>query len=769
VSAAGPFSLFCAPFASCVVSFRSLVLCSLTTVYAAYHALAELKAHDDLAKFHTKRSPDEFYNEDLVSLLAMPRTTKHWHRLVTMDPWGMTASRPTIACTTALLKIPEFELPPYNIEHDGKVVLSDGQIRTTKVAVDAVWNLPGLAKRLGFTEQELRDSLYKYTHDDGLKDPALRAYLAPVEGTTIYLFGDVSKLGDEKTEVALRVHDECSSSDTFGSDMCTCRPYLIYALQGAIECAQRGGVGVVIYFRKEGRALGEVIKFRVYNARQRQAGGDRPDTYFQQTESIAGIRDARVQELMPDIILWLGIDRIDKLLSMSSDKYDAIIGAGITVLERVPLPEDYVPSGAMVEITAKIASGYASNSTATDEAVASLMTVDAVRNVSRRIFELAKNKETKYFTLHMDKLDATADFVAEVMKKNYPDLNIPYHSRWRHFEQLSPTIITDLSSTWRCDAREKVRRLIDLVTISVLLDAGSGPAWKYTDAEGNVYTRSEGLALASLDMFKSGLFSSDPAVPHRVNSKGITKISLDDFKHGLQHSKANPLASIEARYQMLQRLATALEAAPEVYGYEVVRPGNILDWIEHHMSVERTISLKSIFDAVVNSLSAIWPTNAPKIKKGDVWQYQGLLKPGETGSDLVPFHKIPQWLCYSLCEPIESLGIKVTHPDSLTALAEYRNGGLFVDMGVISLTDSAHARVEYDVGAELVVEWRALTIQLVDELAPLVRKKLGKTAEEMPIVKILQGGTWQAGRQIAAKLRPGGTPPITVRLNGITF
>jgi len=738
--------------------------------YAAYHALAELKAHDDLAKFHTRRSPSEFYNEDLEKLLATPRAKAHWDRLVTLDPWGMKAARPTIACTTALLKIPEFEMPPYTIERDGHVVMADGQIKTTKVAIDAVWNLPGMAKRLGFTEQELRDSLFKYTHDAGLKDQNLRAYLAPVEGTTIYLFGDVSKLGEEKTEVALRVHDECSSSDTFGSDMCTCRPYLIYALQGAIECAQRGGVGVVIYFRKEGRALGEVIKFRVYNARQRQEGGDRPDMYFKQTESIAGIRDARVQELMPDVILWLGIDRIDKLLSMSSDKYDAIVGAGITVMQRVPLPEDYVPEGAMVEITAKIASGYASNSSGTDEAVAGLMTTDAVRKVTRRIFELAKKDETKYFKLNLSKLEETADFVADVIKKNYPDLNIPYHSRWRHFEKLRPsTVVPDLAKSWPCDEKERVRRLIDLATISVLLDAGTGPAWKYTDSEGNVYTRSEGLALASLDMFKSGLFSSDPAVPHRVNSCGITRITLDDFKRGLQHSKANPLASIEARYQMLQRLAAALEAAPTVYGYEVVRPGNILDWIERNMSAEKSIPLNSIFDAIVMSLSPIWPTNAPKIQKGDVWQYQSLLKPGETGSDLVPFHKIPQWLCYSLCEPIETLGIKITNPDSLTALAEYRNGGLFIDKGVISLKDDANARVDYDVGSELVVEWRALTIQLIDELAPLVRKRLGKTPEEMPIVKILQGGTWQAGRVIAAQLRPNGPPPITVRLNGITF
>lgn len=738
-------------------------------MYAAYHALAELKANDDLAKFHTKRSESEFYNEDLEALLAMPRTTKHWESLVTMDPWGMTAARPTIACTTALLKIPEFDMPPYHVEPDGKIVMADGQIKTTKVAIDAVWNLPGMAKRLGFTEQDLRDSLFKYTHDEGVKDPNVKAYLAPVEGTTVYLFGDITKLGDEKTEVALRVHDECSSSDTFGSDMCSCRPYLIYALQGAIECAQRGGVGIVIYFRKEGRALGEVIKFRVYNARQRQEGGDRPDMYFKQTESIAGIRDARVQELMPDIILWLGVDRIDKLLSMSSDKYDAIVGAGITVMERVPLPEDYVPAGALVEITAKIASGYASNATATDDAVHSLMTVDAVRRVTRRIFENAKAGETKYFKLDLGKLEETAEFVASVMKSNYPDLNIPYHSRWRHFEQLSMTIIPELRASWPCDEREKVRRMIDLATISVLLDAGTGPSWRYTDSNGDVFDRSEGLALASLDMFKSGIFSSDPAVPHRVNSLGLSKISLEDFKHGLQHSKTNPLASIEARYHMLQRLASALEAAPEVYGHEIVRPGNILDWVERNMTSDRTISLQAIFDAIVNSLSAIWPTNAVKIKKGDVWQYGPLLKPGETGSDLVPFHKIPQWLCYSLCEPIESFGIKVTNPDSLTALAEYRNGGLFIDKGVITLINPAHAATDYDVGSELIVEWRALTIQLIDEIAPLVRKKLNVTAEQMPIVKILQGGTWQAGRRIAAELRRGGTPPISVRLNGITF
>jgi len=221
-----------------------------------------------------------------------------------------------------------------------------GELRLKNVLYN-VWNIPYLAKRLFLTEQELRETLYKYTGNPNVLEASKRAFLPNIGGCTVYTFGDVRKIRDNASEIAVRVHDECNGSDVFGTDICTCRPYLIFAMKAAIECAQRGGVGIVAYFRKEGRSLGEITKYRVYNARKHQLGGDRSETYFQQTEKIAGIKDARFQTMMPDILNWLGIDRIDWLLSMSSEKYEAIVEAGITVNQRVSLPDEYVPKNAI--------------------------------------------------------------------------------------------------------------------------------------------------------------------------------------------------------------------------------------------------------------------------------------------------------------------------------------------------------------------------------------------------------------------------------------
>ncbi|CAE7231191.1 urg1 [Symbiodinium sp. CCMP2592] len=246
---------------------------------------------------------------------------------------------------------------------DGEIVLPSNEIVTSKCAISYAWNIPLMAERVGLSEQELREALHKFSHDSRLLDPKVKTYLPAVGGLTIYTFGDARKLKDEKTEVCVRVHDECIGSDVFGSDICSCRPYLIFALREAVECAQRGGVGVVIYFRKEGRSLGEVIKFRVYNARVNQDGGDRPEMYFHHTEAIAGIRDARFQTMMPDALNWMGIRRIDLLCSMSNEKYEAITGAGIQVVKRVDLPDTYIKDSMKVELDAKIASGYHSDRT----------------------------------------------------------------------------------------------------------------------------------------------------------------------------------------------------------------------------------------------------------------------------------------------------------------------------------------------------------------------------------------------------------------------
>src|SRR5208282_139935 len=244
---------------------------------------------------------------------------------------------------------------------DGRVVLDSGEIRVTKAAIDPVWYLPGIAARFGVAEPDLRRTLFEETggmFPELVTRPDLEVFLPPIGGTTVYLFGDVAKLGKPATRIACRVHDECNGSDVFGSDICTCRPYLAHGIEVCIETAQQGGVGVIVYNRKEGRALGEVTKFLVYNARKRQAGGDRAESYFLRTECVAGVADMRFQELMPDVLHWLGIARIDRLVSMSDMKFLPIVGSGIEVVERVPIPEELIPADASVEMDAKKAAGY---------------------------------------------------------------------------------------------------------------------------------------------------------------------------------------------------------------------------------------------------------------------------------------------------------------------------------------------------------------------------------------------------------------------------
>lgn len=679
----------------------------------------------------------------------------------------MYATHPTMAATTSNLTVPELM---NELKRDGAIVNDDGTIITTKVAIEYAWNIPMLAARLKMDEQAMRQALYKYSHIDGLLDGSKRVFLPPVGGITLYFFGDVTKLAERSTEVAVRVHDECNGSDVFGTDICTCRPYLIFGIKGAVECAQRGGVGLIAYFRKEGRSLGEVTKFRVYNARKHQQGGDRPEMYFYQTESIAGIRDARFQEMMADVFLWLGIKRIDWLLSMSSDKYEAITSRGIEVMQRVSIPDSYVPKGAAVELTAKVSAGYHTDNIESDKVIADLRALPSIRERCKQILDRVAAGQGKHFSLHMDKMPEAADFVLKVLKENYPQLDIPYHSRWRHFPD---GLVDGMMSQWQCGPKERARRLIDLATVSVLLDAGAGNQWKYISAdskgEERTYSRSEGLAVASLNMFKEGLFSSDTEIPHRVNAAGLKKLTKAELSHGFQVTNANPLEGVEGRYKILQRLSKALRAHPEFFGKECPRPGNIVDYVLKHAAGGR-VSINVLWRAIIDGLETIWPNTLSGIRRGDVWVYNALKKTGQAASDMIPFHKLSQWLTYSLLEPLEGLHIKFDDMQLLTGLAEYRNGGLFVDLGVIQLKSPDVVKLQHDVGSELVVEWRALTLSLLDVLAEQVRKTLGKSADEMPLSKILQGGTWQAGRAVAALKRgKDAPPPIVIRSDGTVF
>ncbi len=296
--------------------------------------------------------------------------------LVSIDPWGAMVAdvfadhlaagidvRPTIAVTKAHLQIPEIvsAIEAGRLVADGKVLTANGDVAVTKAAVEPVWWLPGIARRFGCTEAELRRNLFEHTggmYPELVTRGDLDVFLPPIGGHTIYMFGDVSKIGDGKTPLTCRVHDECNGSDVFGSDICTCRPYLTHGIEECVRGVQDGGVGVVIYNRKEGRALGEVTKFLVYNARKRQVGGDSASQYFARTECVAGVQDMRFQELMPDVLVWLGIRRIDRFVSMSNMKHDALVSAGIEIGERVRIPDELVPADAKVEMEAKMAAGY---------------------------------------------------------------------------------------------------------------------------------------------------------------------------------------------------------------------------------------------------------------------------------------------------------------------------------------------------------------------------------------------------------------------------
>ena len=338
--------------------------------YAIYRALAVASGALDPAR-----------RPDLTDTAPTDRVGPHpqWFepdRIVSLDPFGAVVAevhaerlaqgydiRPTIAITKAHVSVSEVgrAIEAGRLRPDGAILHDSGAAVVTKVAVEPVWHLPGVARRFGCSEADLRRTLFEETgrmFPELVTRGDLDVFLPPIGGQTAYVFGNVAQLADPSVPLTARVHDECNGSDVFGSDICTCRPYLTHAIEECIRGAQAGGVGLIVYFRKEGRGLGEVTKFLVYNARKRQVGGDRAEQYFARTECVAGVQDMRFQELMPDVLHWLGVRTIHRLVSMSHMKHDAIVAAGITVGERVPIPDALVPPDARVEMDAKLAAGY---------------------------------------------------------------------------------------------------------------------------------------------------------------------------------------------------------------------------------------------------------------------------------------------------------------------------------------------------------------------------------------------------------------------------
>jgi GTP cyclohydrolase II len=338
--------------------------------YTVYRALSVASGH-----FPSLHKPD-LHNTQSPVKLGPYEPWFDFTKIVTLDPWGLDPHlnfkplfdkgydiRPTIAVTQANLQLSEIDsaIKAGRLKVDGKIVKENHDVKVTKVAIEPVWYLPGIAARLEVEEGVLRRTLFQETggmFPEFITRPDLKVWLPPIGSTTAYIFGDPLALANPAVELTCRVHDECNGSDVFGSDICTCRPYLMYGIEHAARTAQEGGVGMIVYYRKEGRALGEVTKFLVYNARKRQEGGDTAETYFARTECVAGTEDARFQEFMPDSLHFFGIKKIHNLHSMSNMKYDAIVGSGIEVVNRVSIPDELVPKDAYVEMEAKKAAGY---------------------------------------------------------------------------------------------------------------------------------------------------------------------------------------------------------------------------------------------------------------------------------------------------------------------------------------------------------------------------------------------------------------------------
>jgi hypothetical protein len=400
-------------------------------------------------------------------------------------------------------------------------------------------------------------------------------------------------------------------------------------------------------------------------------------------------------------------------------------------------------------------------------AVAYLRTPEAIRERAGALLARGLAGELRHFRIEPPRLAAAADLVAAITAERYPDLKVPLHSRWRHFGVGGHDRTAELERALApLDADERVRAKLDLAVTSVLLDAGAGAAWRYVEAEtGAEYRRSEGLAVASFRLFAAGFFSADPAVPWRADAEALQTVDDDRLGTALQTSADNPLPGLSGRAALLRRLGQVLSEAPDVFGKREPRAGHLLDVLREHALDDR-LEAADVLHAVLTGLGPIWPGRVALegVNLGDVWRHPAA---GGTGpaTGLVPFHKLSQWLTYSLIEPLGEAGLAVTGLDRLTGLAEYRNGGLFIDLGVLAPRHDAVMRESHRPGDEVVVEWRALTVALLDRLAPLVRERLGVAASALPLASILEGGTWAAGRRLADQRR-GGAPPITVESDG---
>lgn len=396
------------------------------------------------------------------------------------------------------------------------------------------------------------------------------------------------------------------------------------------------------------------------------------------------------------------------------------------------------------------------------DSYAYLQTTAAIRERAGAIYDASRRGELAHFRLNEAALPTLAERVLDVTRESYPDLEaIPYHGRYRHFDVGNVGRLERFfRSIQALPLEERLRASTELVVTSVLLDAGAGPTWQYTEPDGRSYARSEGLAVASYHLFMSGALSGEHAAA--ADAEGLESFDAARLASAFQVSRHNELTGLSGRAGLLRELGRVVRSTPRYFDSPRPRLGDLGVFLLRSAK-DGHLPARAVLAAVLDALGSIWPgrERAEGRPLGDVWRHSRF--------GLVPFHKLSQWLSYSLLEPLEAAGVRITELGELTGLPEYRNGGLFLDGGVLELVDPREAEREHEVFSDLVIEWRALTVALLDRLADAVRGRLAMSAEQLPLAKVLEGGSWRAGRVLAKERRADGGPPLRIVSDGTVF
>lgn len=403
-------------------------------------------------------------------------------------------------------------------------------------------------------------------------------------------------------------------------------------------------------------------------------------------------------------------------------------------------------------------------------AIARLRDPATIRERAELVLRHVEDGQSPHFSVNPNGLETAVHRTLAMIHERFPDpRRVPFHARWRHFEVGGRDRWAALAKTVKTDATERARIRVELAITSVLLDAGAGPDWGYREPDsGERYARSEGLAVASFDLYRRGGFSNDPARPLRADAEALKRFAAPALAMAFQVFPHNPLIGLAGRAELIAAVGGVVAARPDLFGAGA-RLGNLFDHLAGQAK-DGALPAALIFATLLDAFSPIWPSrlDIEGVALGDVWRHPAARAKDRTDG-LVPFHKLSQWLAYSLVEPLEEAGIRVVELDALTGLPEYRNGGLLIDSGALRVKRREILERAWSPGDEVIVEWRALTVALLDRIGAHVRLHLGLDAESLPLAKVLEGGTWLAGRRLAAERRAGGAPPIAIDSDGTVF